>query len=270
MSVSSLHSFIESIHKEELRMKEQTVIITGGGSGIGKAMAKKFAQKGANVVITGRNADRLRNAKEEIETFEGQVLDFQMDVRNPENVEAMVKKSKETFGRIDALVNNAAGNFLCAAEDLSINGWNTVINIDLNGTFYCSQAVGKEWIANKQKGSILNIVAAMAWMGMKNNVHAASAKAGIVAMTRTLAVEWGSKYGIRANCIAPGPIENTEGVARLIDSGDGAEKAINSIPLKRFGKAEEIANLAYFLLSPEGEYINGECIAMDGGKWLNH
>ena len=152
-------------------MREQTVIITGGGSGIGKAMAKKFAQKGANVVITGRNADRLKNAKAEIETFEGQVLDFQMDVRIPENVESMVKQTKETFGRIDALVNNAAGNFLCAAEDLSVNGWNAVINIDLNGTFYCSQAVGKEWIPNNQKGDILNIVATMAWMGMRNNVH---------------------------------------------------------------------------------------------------
>ncbi len=197
------------------------MIITGGGSGIGKAMAQRFAKEGANVVITGRNAERLRKTKSEIETFEGQVLEFQMDVRIPENVEAMVKATKERFGNIDALINNAAGNFICAAEDLSINGWNTVINIDLNGTFYCSQAVGKEWIANNQKGSILNIVAAMAWGAAPGNVHAASAKAGILAMTRTLAVEWGSKYGIRANAIAPGPIENTEGVARLIDSGDG-------------------------------------------------
>ena len=246
------------------------MIITGGGSGIGKAMAQKFAKEGANVVITGRNAERLINTKSEIETFEGQVLEFQMDVRIPENVEAMVKAAKEKFGKIDALINNAAGNFICAAEDLSINGWNTVINIDLNGTFYCSQAVGKEWIANNQKGSILNIVATMAWMGAAGNVHAASAKAGILAMTRSLAVEWGSKYGIRANAIAPGPIENTEGVARLIDSGDGYQAATNQIPLKRFGKAEEIANLAYFLLSPEAEFINGECITMDGGRWLNN
>lgn len=251
-------------------MEGKTVIVTGGGSGIGKAMAKKFAKQGANVVIAGRNADRLKSAKSEIETFEGQVLDFQMDVRKPENVEAMVKATIEKFGKIDALVNNAAGNFICAAEDLSLNGWNAVINIDLNGTFYCSQAVGKEWIANNQKGSILNIVATMAWLGAAGNVHAASAKAGILAMTRTLAVEWGSKYGIRVNAIAPGPIENTEGVARLIDSGDGYQQAINQIPLKRFGRAEEIANLAYALLSPELEYINGECITMDGGNWLNN
>jgi NAD(P)-dependent dehydrogenase (short-subunit alcohol dehydrogenase family) len=251
-------------------VKGKTIIITGGGSGIGKAMAQKFAKEGANVVIAGRNSERLQNAKKEIETFEGQVLDFQMDVRNPENVAEMVKAAKEKFGKIDALVNNAAGNFICAAEDLSVNGWNTVINIDLNGTFYCSQAVGKEWIANNQKGSILNIVATMAWMGAAGNVHAASAKAGILAMTRTLAVEWGSKYGIRVNAIAPGPIENTEGVARLIDTGDGGQKAMDSIPLKRFGKVEEIASLAYGLLSPEMEYINGECITMDGGGWLNN
>lgn len=251
-------------------MKGKTIIITGGGSGIGKGIATKFAQEGANVVIAGRNAERLQTAKREIETFEGQVLDFQMDVRIPEQVEAMVKAAKETFGGIDALVNNAAGNFLCAAEDLSVNGWNAVINIDLNGTFYCSQAVGKEWIRNNQRGSILNIVATMAWMGATNNVHAASAKAGILAMTRTLAVEWGSKYGIRANAIAPGPIENTEGVARLVATDDGSQKAINQIPLKRFGRVEEIANLAYFLLSPQGEYINGECITMDGGSWLNN
>lgn len=250
-------------------MKGKTVIITGGGSGIGKAMAQKFAREGANVVITGRTLERLQNAKSEIETFDGQVLEFQMDVRIPENVERMVKLTKEKFGQIDALINNAAGNFICAAEDLSINGWNAVINIDLNGTFYCSQAVGKDWIENNQKGSILNIVATMAWLGAAGNVHAASAKAGILAMTRTLAVEWGSKYGIRVNAIAPGAIENTEGVARLLDSKDGYEEAINQVPLKRFGKAEEIANLAYFLLSTEASYINGECITMDGGKWLN-
>lgn len=193
-----------------------------------------------------------------------------MDVRIPENVNEMVRVTKQTFGKIDGLVNNAAGNFVCAAEDLSINGWNAVINIDLNGTWYCSQAVGKEWIANKQQGSILNIIATMAWAGAAGNVHAASAKAGILAMTRTLAVEWGSKYGIRANCIAPGPIEDTEGVARLIDSSDGYKEAMNGIPLKRFGRAEEIANLAYFLLAPESEYINGECVTMDGGSWLNN
>jgi len=248
----------------------KTVIITGGGSGIGKAMAMKFAAEGANVVITGRNPERLKQAKTEMKSLNGQVLDFQMDVRDPEHVQAMILATKNQFGKIDALVNNAAGNFVCPAEELSINGWKSVIDIVLNGTWYCSQAVGKEWIANNQTGSILNIVATYAWGAGPGTIHSASAKAGVLSMTRTLAVEWGSKYGIRVNCIAPGPIENTEGVARLIETRNVYQEAINSVPLKRFGKAEEIANLANFLLSPEAEYMNGECITMDGGRWLNN
>ncbi|MEH6949701.1 2,4-dienoyl-CoA reductase [Bacillus sp. JJ634] len=251
-------------------MNGKTVIITGGGSGIGKAMAMKFAAEGANVVITGRNPERLKQAKAEMKSLNGQVLDFQMDVRDPEHVQAMILATKNQFGKIDALVNNAAGNFVCPAEELSINGWKSVIDIVLNGTWYCSQAVGKEWIANKQTGSILNIVATYAWGAGPGTIHSASAKAGVLSMTRTLAVEWGSKYGIRANCIAPGPIENTEGVARLIETRNVYQEAIDSVPLKRFGKAEEIANLANFLLSPEAEYMNGECITMDGGRWLNN
>ncbi|USK61722.1 2,4-dienoyl-CoA reductase [Peribacillus asahii] len=251
-------------------MNGKTVIITGGGSGIGKAMAMKFASEGANVVITGRNPERLKQAKAEMQSLNGQVLDFQMDVRDPEHVQAMILAAKNQFGKIDALVNNAAGNFVCPAEELSINGWKSVIDIVLNGTWYCSQAVGKEWIATNQTGSILNIVATYAWGAGPGTIHSASAKAGVLSMTRTLAVEWGSKYGIRVNCIAPGPIENTEGVARLIETRNVYQEAINSVPLKRFGKAEEIANLANFLLSPEAEYINGECITMDGGRWLNN
>lgn len=251
-------------------MNGKTVIITGGGSGIGKAMAMKFASEGANVVITGRNPERLKQAKAEMQSLNGQVLDFQMDVRDPEHVQAMILATKNQFGKIDALVNNAAGNFVCPAEELSINGWKSVIDIVLNGTWYCSQAVGKEWIATNQTGSILNIVATYAWGAGPGTIHSASAKAGVLSMTRTLAVEWGSKYGIRVNCIAPGPIENTEGVARLIETRNVYQEAINSVPLKRFGKAEEIANLANFLLSPEAEYINGECITMDGGRWLNN
>jgi NAD(P)-dependent dehydrogenase (short-subunit alcohol dehydrogenase family) len=250
-------------------MNGETVIVTGGGSGIGKAMATKFAAEGANVVITGRNADRLNDAKREMEHLKGRVIGFQMDVRDPETVQAMVEKTKEEFGKIDVLVNNAAGNFICPAEELSINGWNSVINIVLNGTWYCSQAVGKEWIENNQQGSILNIVATYAWGAGPGTIHSAAAKAGVLSMTRTIAVEWGSKFGIRANAIAPGPIENTEGVARLVGTGDAYQQAVDSIPLKRFGKVEEIANLAYFLSSPEAHYINGECITMDGGSWLS-
>ncbi|MDQ0270343.1 2,4-dienoyl-CoA reductase [Cytobacillus purgationiresistens] len=251
-------------------MKGKTVIVTGGGSGIGKAMARKFADQGANVVLTGRNGEKLAGAQKDIEQFDGQVLTFQMDVRNPENVQEMVKVTKDAFQNIDTLINNAAGNFICAAEDLSINGWNSVIDIVLNGTWYCSQTVGKDWIASGQSGSILNIAATYAWGAGVGTIHSASAKAGVLAMTRTLAVEWGKKYGIRANAIAPGPIEDTEGVARLVATPEAMERAIKSIPLSRLGKVEEIAHLAYLLSTPELSYINGECITMDGGKWLNN
>ena len=250
-------------------MKNQVVIITGGSSGMGKAMAQKFAREGANVVITGRNMERLEAAKAEIETFEGQVLCVQMDVRDPALVLAMVEQTKERFGRIDHLVNNAAGNFICPAEDLSINGWNSVINIVLNGTFYCSQAVGKEWIATGHKGSILNIVATYAWGAGQGVIHSACAKSGVLTMTRTLATEWGSKYGIRVNAIAPGPIANTGGAEKLFMSEKHYQATLNSVPLKRLGQPEEIANLAYFLLSDQAAYINGECVTMDGGQWLN-
>jgi NAD(P)-dependent dehydrogenase (short-subunit alcohol dehydrogenase family) len=249
-------------------MKGQTIIVTGGSSGIGKAIAKRLCEEGANVVITGRNAERLEAAKAEMETFPGQVLTIPMDVRESAQVEAMVKKTKDTFGRIDHLVNNAAGNFVVPAEQLTPNGWHAVINIVLNGTWYCSQTVAKDWIASGNKGSILNIVATYAWTGAAGVVHSAAAKAGVLAMSRSLAVEWGSRYGIRVNCIAPGPIERTGGAEKLIADEKAYKLVEQTVPLKRFGRPEEIAALARFLLSKEAAYINGECVTMDGGLWM--
>jgi NAD(P)-dependent dehydrogenase (short-subunit alcohol dehydrogenase family) len=250
-------------------MKGKVVIVTGGSSGMGKYMAKRFVQEGANVVITGRKLESLEEAKKEIESPEGKVLTIQMDVRDPELVAEMVKRTDEEFGRIDALINNAAGNFICPAEKLSINGWNSVINIVLNGTFYCSREVGNYWIHKGQKGSIINMVATYAWNAGAGVIHSACAKAGVLAMTRTLAVEWGRKYGFRVNAIAPGPIERTGGAEKLVESEEAARRTLNSIPLGRLGTPEEIAALAAFLLSDEAAYINGECITMDGGQWLN-
>ncbi|GGI43043.1 2,4-dienoyl-CoA reductase [Mammaliicoccus stepanovicii] len=250
-------------------MKDKVIMVTGGSNGMGKAMAKRFAQEGAKVVITGRSKEKLEVAKEEIEQYDGQILTIDMDVRDPERVQYTVDEAIKTFGQIDGLVNNAAGNFICAAEDLSINGWNSVIDIVLNGTWYCTQAVGKQWIKNGQKGRIINMVATYSWLAGEGVIHSASAKAGVLSMTRTLAVEWGSKYGITVNAIAPGPIENTGGAQKLTLSEEARQRTVDSVPLGRTGQPEEIAGLARFLFSSDADYINGEVITMDGGQWLN-
>lgn len=251
-------------------MRGKTVIITGSSSGMGKYMAKKFVSSGANVAITGRNEDRLFAVKEELlQEKKGEVLAIPMDVRNPADAKRMVLETVDAFNGIDHLVNNAAGNFICAAEDLSVNGWNAVIDIVLNGTFYCTRETGKYWIEHGIKGSILNMVATYAWNAGAGVIHSSAAKAGVLNMTRTLAVEWGSKYGIRANAIAPGPIERTGGSEKLFQSEESAKRTIGSVPLNRLGKPEEIAELAYFLLSDKAAYINGEVVTMDGGQWLN-
>lgn len=249
-------------------MNEKVIIITGGSSGMGKYMAQQFVLEGAKVVITGRNMERLLAVQEEFGIKDNDILLIEMDVRNVEQVEKMVSQTVEKFGTIDALINNAAGNFICAAEDLTPNGWKTVIDIVLNGTFYCSSAVGKYMIEKGIKGSIINMVATYAWDAGPGVIHSASAKAGVLALTRTLAVEWGRKYGIRVNAIAPGPIERTGGADRLWVSEKAAKRTIESVPLGRLGTPEEIAHLASFMLSDRAFYLNGECITLDGGSSL--
>lgn len=246
----------------------KVVIVTGGSSGMGKYMAKKLFNEGWSVVITGRSEEKLKNAIEEI----GEAPNIHyvvMDVRKPEDVERTLSTTVEKFGTIDALINNAAGNFICPAEKLSFNGWNAVIDIVLNGTFYCSKTIGEYWIKQGIKGTIINMVATYAWGAGAGVVHSAAAKAGVLSMTRTLAVEWGSRYGIRVNAIAPGPIERTGGAEKLWESEEAAKRTLQSVPLHRLGKPEEIAELAAFLLSEKATYINGEVVTMDGGQWLN-
>ncbi|MGM7636003.1 2,4-dienoyl-CoA reductase [Bacillus sp. Hm123] len=250
-------------------MKDKVVIVTGGSSGMGKYMAKRFLEEGAKVVISGRSEDKLQATKGEIDTGDGHLLTVSMDVRNPEDVQRLVETTSQHFGTIDHLVNNAAGNFIVPAEKLSVNGWNSVIDIVLNGTFYCSSAVGNYWIQHGIKGSIINIVATYAWNAGAGVIHSAAAKAGVLSMTRTLAVEWGHKYGIRTNAIAPGPIERTGGADKLWESEEAAKRTLQSVPLQRLGTPEEIAGLALYLFSNEAAYINGECVIMDGGQWLN-
>jgi NAD(P)-dependent dehydrogenase (short-subunit alcohol dehydrogenase family) len=244
----------------------KVIIVTGGSNGMGKYMAKKFAAEGAQVVITGRDMERLKLAQEEIGDHAHL---FQMDVRNIESVTALIAFTDEKFGRIDGLVNNAAGNFIVKAEDLSPNGWKSVIDIVLNGTFYCSSAVGKYWIEKGQKGSILNMLATYAWNAGAGVVHSAAAKAGVMSLTRTLAVEWGTQYGIRVNGIAPGPIDRTGGADKLWESEDAAKRTLASIPLGRLGQPEEVAELAAFIMSDKASYMNGEIVTLDGGQWLN-
>ncbi|WP_203362158.1 2,4-dienoyl-CoA reductase [Bacillus sp. REN10] len=250
-------------------MKGKVVIVTGGSSGMGKYMAERFLEEGAKVVISGRSEERLQAAKEEIDTGDGRLLTVSMDVRNPEDVQRMVETASKHFGTIDHLVNNAAGNFIVPAEKLSVNGWNSVIDIVLNGTFYCSSTVGNYWIKHGIKGSIVNIVATYAWNAGAGVIHSAAAKAGVLSMTRTLAVEWGHKFGIRTNAIAPGPIERTGGADKLWESEEAATRTLQSVPLHRLGTPEEIAGLARYLFSDEAAYINGECVTIDGGQWLN-
>ena len=259
---------IQLIEGDDAMLEEKTIIVTGGSSGMGLYMAKQFVKEGANVVITGRNEERLQEAKAFISEGEN-IATFAMDVRDPEQAKAMVAFADNTFGTVTGLVNNAAGNFLVPAEKLSPNGWQAVIDIVLNGTFYCTSAVGNYWIEKEIKGSIINMLATYAWGAGAGVVHSAAAKAGVMSLTRTLAVEWGSHYGIRVNAIAPGPIERTGGSEKLWESEEAAKRTIQSVPLGRLGTPEEIGDLAAFIMSDKARYMNGECVTLDGGQWLN-
>jgi NAD(P)-dependent dehydrogenase (short-subunit alcohol dehydrogenase family) len=251
-------------------LKGKTIVVTGGGSGLGKAMSTYFLELGANVVITSRNIEKLEStAKELEEKTGGTVLPVQCDVRNYDEVEAMVQASVDKFGVVDGLLNNAAGNFISPTERLSANAFDTIIDIVLKGSKNCTLAFGKHWIDKKEKDkTVLNIVTTYAWTGSAYVVPSATAKAGVLAMTRSLAVEW-AKYGIRSNAIAPGPFPTKGAWDRLLP-GDLKEKfdLAKKVPLKRVGEHQELANLAAYLVSDFSAYVNGEVITIDGGEWL--
>jgi len=251
-------------------LKGKTIVVTGGGSGLGKAMSKYFLELGANVTITSRNLEKLQNtAKELEEETGGNCLPIQCDVRHYDQVVAMHKAAIDKFDRIDVLLNNAAGNFISPTERLSANAFDTIIDIVLKGTKNCTLAFGKHWIDTKQRNTIvLNIVTTYAWTGSGYVVPSATAKAGVLAMTRSLAVEW-AKYGMRFNAIAPGPFPTKGAWDRLMpgnlkDKFDMSKK----VPLQRVGEHQELANLAAYLVSDFSAYINGEVITIDGGEWL--
>src|SRR2546423_4510452 len=248
----------------------RVAVITGGGTGIGFGIARELARLGATLGLCGRSEEHLGPAVEQLRSEtgrEGAAYYQVLDVRDAEAVEGMAAKIAADHGRIDLLVNNAAGNFMVESAQLSVNGWNSVIGIVLNGTFYCTSAVGKRMIEAKS-GSILNIIANYAWTGAPGVVHSASAKAGVLAMTRTLAVEW-ARYKIRVNAIAPGPV-HTEGASKRLFPDPMIEEGIRrTIPLRRFANLEEVANAAAYLLSDFASYVTGEAFVIDGRQWLS-
>lgn len=251
-------------------LKGKVIVVTGGGSGLGKAMTRYFMELGAKVAISSRDLEKLQTTAKELETETGGTcLAVQCDVRHYDQVEAMLQEVLKAFGKVDVLLNNAAGNFISPTERLSANAFDTVIDIVLKGTKNCSLAFGKHWIATKQTTStVLNIVTTYAFTGSAYVVPSAAAKAGVLAMTRSLAVEW-AKYGIRTNAIAPGPFPTKGAWDRLLP-GDLAEKfdMAKKVPLRRVGNHQELANLAAYLVSDFSAYINGEVIVIDGGEWL--
>ena len=251
-------------------LKGKVIVVTGGGSGLGKAMTKYFLELGAKVAITSRDLEKLKTTAAELETQTGGTcLPIQCDVRHYEEVENMLQETLKTFGKVDILLNNAAGKFISPTERLSSNAFDTVIDIVLKGTKNCTLAFGKHWIDTKQTSStVLNIVTTYAWTGSAYVVPSATAKAGVLAMTKSLAVEWAT-YGIRTNAIAPGPFPTKGAWDRLLP-GDLAEKfdMAKKVPLKRVGDHQELANLAAYLVSDFSAYINGEVVVIDGGEWL--
>lgn len=250
-------------------LKGKTIVVTGGGTGLGKAMGTYFLKLGANLVITSRKLEVLQKTAQEMEADTGgKVLAVQCDVRDNEQVENVLTETLAKFGSVDVLVNNAAGNFISPTERLSANAFSSIIDIVLKGTVNCTLVFGKHWIKEKQPASVLNIVTTYAFTGSAYVVPSACAKGGVLALTRSLAVEWG-KYGIRTNAIAPGPFPTKGAWDRLLP-GDLAEKFDfkNRVPLKRVGDHQELANLSAFLVSDFSNYINGEVITIDGGEWL--
>lgn len=245
-------------------LKDRVAFVTGGGTGITGGVARAFAEAGASVALVSRKMDHLQPAADAINKNGGAAIPIAADVRNVEDVEKAVAQTVEHFGKIDIVVNGAAGNFLCTAEEMSPNGFGTVVDIDLKGTFNVCRAAFAQ--LKEHRGQILNISATLHYLGTPLQLHVSAAKAGVDALTRNLAVEWG-RYGIRVNAIAPGPIEDTEGMKRLIPE-PVKERLKKGIPIGRFGRIADIEKAALFICSDAASFINGTVLVVDGGQWL--
>ena len=249
-------------------LKGRTALITGGGSGIGLEIATTYARLGAAVMLVGRDLDKVQAAALAIKAEGGQAAACRADVRNYDQVQAAVQSAVDRFGSLDILVNNAAGNFICPTAEMSPRAWSTVIDIDLNGTFHGCRAAYPHLKASGHGGSIISIITMLGVSGWPGAAHAAAAKGGILSLSRTLAVEWGPD--IRVNTISPGPIGDTEGVRRMyVEAGKG-DLEIKKTALQRFGRKADIANAAVFLASSLGNYVTGENLIVDGGRWLKY
>jgi NAD(P)-dependent dehydrogenase (short-subunit alcohol dehydrogenase family) len=246
-------------------LKNKRALITGGGTGLGKGMAQRFLELGAEVYICGRREDVLTTTVEEL-SAKGKIHALPCDVRDLEAVERMIDSIWKD-GPLDILVNNAAGNFIARTEELSPRAWESVIGIVLMGTLHCTMACGRRWLKMERGGTVLSISATYAPVGSAYVVPSAVSKAGVEALMRSLAVEWGDR-GIRMNAIAPGPIPTQGAFSRVVPLPQLEEMALERNPLHRFGTVEELANLAAFLVSDGSGYINGEVIRMDGGEFL--
>lgn len=255
-----------NIFSERL-LQDKVILITGGGTGLGRSMGSRFLQLGARLAICGRREYVLRQTAEDLALDRYEVFYKTCDVRDPDQVRDLVSAVEERFGRIDMLVNNAAGNFISPTERLTPRGVDAVLNIVLHGTFYMTLEVGKRWIDRRQSGTMLNIVTTYASTGSGYVVPSAAAKAGVLALTRSLAVEW-APYSIRQVAIAPGSFPTEGAGSRLSPTSELEERMLSRIPFGRTGTPDELANLAAFLISDAAAFINGEVVTIDGGEWL--